>query len=391
MENILAGRYQVVKYLSGGGFGQTFMARDSHLPGHPFCVVKKLKPIVSNRATLQTAKRLFNREAETLYKLGNHDQIPRLLAHFEQDEEFYLVQELIEGQTLDQELIPGNQLSEEYVIGLLKDILQVLSFVHQQHVIHRDIKPANLIRRNKDSKIVLIDFGAVKEVSMSANAQGQTGLTVAIGSPGYMPSEQLSFKPRFSSDIYTVGMVGIQALTGLLPRQLHPDPYTGELSCASFSALAPVSASLAAILDKMVRYDYRQRYQNATEALHALERLRVQVPPLNFETANSELPPTESPPALSADEWSAIETVSGSPPEAEIPCSLNPEFLKRCQQELARCIGPFASFLIDDTLAEQPQIAPQKLIEVLAAEIPNPEQAKQFKEHLTEVARTLIQ
>ena len=94
---------------------------------------------------------------------------------------------------------------------------------------------------------------------------------------------------------------------------------------------------------------------------------------------------------MSADQWSAIETVSGSPPEAEIPSSLNPEFLKRCQQELARCIGPFASFLIEDTLAEQPQIAPQKLIEVLAAEIPNPEQAKQFKEHLTQVARTLIQ
>ncbi len=373
MENILAGRYQVVKPLSGGGFGQTFIARDSHLPGHPFCVVKKLKPIVSNPATLQTAKRLFDREAETLYKLGNHDQIPRLLAHFEQDKEFYLVQELIEGQTLDEEMIPGNQLSEEYALELLKDILQILSFVHQQNVIHRDIKPANLIRRSRDSKIVLIDFGAVKEVSIQgANAQGQTGFTVAVGSPGYMPSEQLSFKPRFSSDIYAVGMVGIQALTGLLPRQLHPDLHTGELSCASFSALAPVSAGLAAILDKMVRYDYRQRYQNATEALHALERLSIQVPPLSFETANSELPQTQSPPALNADERSAVETVS----------FLNPGFLERCQQELARCIGPFASFLIEDTLAEQPQIAPQKLIEVLAAEIPNPEQAKQFKDNL---------
>ena len=111
----------------------------------------------------------------------------------------------------------------------------------------------------------------------------------------------------------------------------------------------------------------------------------------SFETANSKLPQAQSPPTLSVDEQSEIETVSEPLPEAEIPSSLNPEFLKRCQQELARCIGPFASFLIEDTLAEQPQIAPQKLIEMLAAEIPNPEQAKQFKEHLTEVARTLIQ
>ncbi len=382
MENILAGRYQIVKYLDGGGFGQAFLARDSHLPGYPFCVVKKLKPIVSDPATLKTAKRLFNREAETLYKLGNHDQIPRLLAHFEQDEEFYLVQEFIEGQTLDQELIPGNQLSEEYAIGLLKDILQVLSFVHQQHVIHRDIKPANLIRRSRDSKIVLIDFGAVKEVSMSANAQGQTGLTVAVGSPGYMPSEQLSFKPRLSSDIYAVGMVGIQALTGLLPRQLHPDPRTGELSFASFSALAPVSPGLAAILEKMVRYDYRQRYQNATEALHALERAIAQQLPVSSETANIELLPTKYFPPLSKDEQSTIETVSRTSPKAETVSSLNPVFLKRCQQELTYFIGPIASFILEDTLDKYPQIAPQQLIEMLAVEITNPQKAQEFRQRL---------
>ncbi len=383
MENILAGRYQIVKYLDGGGFGQAFLARDSHLPGHPFCVVKKLKPIVSDPATLKTAKRLFDREAETLYKLGNHDQIPRLLAHFEQDEEFYLVQDYIEGQTLDEELIPGNQLSEEYALGLLKDILQVLSFVHQQHVIHRDIKPANLIRRSRDGKIVLIDFGAVKEVSsQSTNAQGQTGLTVAVGSPGYMPSEQLSFKPRLSSDIYAVGMVGIQALTGLLPRQLHPDPRTGELSFASLGALAPVSAGLAAILEKMVRSDYHQRYQNATEALHVLEQAIAQQLPVSSETANIELLPTKYFPALSGDERSTIETVSGTSPEAETVSSLNRVFLERCQQELTYFIGPIASFILEDILDKYPQIAPQQLIEMLAVEITNPQEAQEFRQRL---------
>ncbi len=279
METILAGHYQILRHLGGGGFGQTFLATDTHLPGDSLFVVKQLQPKVRDIKTLETAKRLFDREAQTLYRLGNHDRIPRLFAHFEQDEEFYLVQEFIEGQPLDKELADGMQLDEVSVIALLQDILQVLAFVHQENVIHRDIKPANLIRRSQDRKIVLIDFGAVKEVSAQvAKGSGQTSFTVAVGSPGYMPSEQVSFRPHFSSDIYAVGMVGIQALSGLNPlnRELLQDSNTGEFCCASFMDSAPVSPGLAAILDKMVRYDYRQRYKNATEALQALEQLQNQ-------------------------------------------------------------------------------------------------------------------
>jgi serine/threonine-protein kinase len=170
-------------------------------------------------------------------------------------------------------------LSEASVIPLLQDILEVLVFVHQQNVIHRDIKPANLIRRSKDGKIVLIDFGAVKEVSAQVrNTSGQTSLTIVIGSPGYMPSEQVAGRPHFSSDIFAVGMVCLQALTGMNPRELPHDSLTGEFSCELFKDRAPVSPGFAAILDKMVRYDYRQRYQSAIEALQALERLLHQQP-----------------------------------------------------------------------------------------------------------------
>ncbi len=292
METTLAGHYQVVQPLGMGGFGQTFLAKDIHLPGNPLCVVKQLKPKVNDAATLQTAKRLFEREAEILYRLGDNDQIPRLLAHFAQDGEFYLVQEYIEGQSLDQELAQREQLRESSVIRLLHDILQVLAVVHQQNVIHRDIKPANLIRRSKDGKIVLIDFGAVKEVRNQAlHAHGQTSLTVAIGSPGYMPCEQQSFRPQFSSDIYAVGMVCLQALTGLSPKKLPQDSETGEYCCAVLNT--SISPGLAAFLDKMVRYDYRQRYKNAMEALDALEHLLgCDI----FETSTLITPKPSSPP-----------------------------------------------------------------------------------------------
>ncbi|HEY9831662.1 MAG TPA: serine/threonine-protein kinase, partial [Stenomitos sp.] len=278
----LSGRYQIVQHLGGGGFGQTYLAEDLQLPSNPLCVVKQLKPRSTDPLTLQTAKRFFDREAEVLYKLGNHDQIPRLLAHFEQEQEFYLVQEFIQGHDLKQELPLGRRLSEAQVIVLCQDILKMLEFVHQQHVIHRDIKPANIIRRRQDGKLVLIDFGAVKEVTTQGlNPSGNTSFTVAIGSPGYMPNEQLAGKPQFCSDIYAVGVLGIQTLTGLSSSQLPQDPKTSEIlwrdQWQHNIPLAQVQTSmeLADVLDKMVRYDYRQRYQTATEALQAFEQLTI--------------------------------------------------------------------------------------------------------------------
>jgi WD40 repeat protein/tRNA A-37 threonylcarbamoyl transferase component Bud32 len=275
----LSGRYQIIKHLGGGGFGQTYLAEDQQLPGNPQCVVKQLKPKASDSLTLEVARRLFDREVQVLYRLGNHDQIPQLLAHFEQEQEFYLVQEFIEGEELKQELPVGKQLSEDLVIVLLQDLLEILAFVHQQDVIHRDIKPSNIIRRKQDGKLVLIDFGAVKEVGTeTVSSPGETTLTVIIGSPGYMANEQLSGKPRFSSDIYAVGMLGIQALTGLPPSQLPEDSKTSEILWRDrLSVGTRYTVPLLDVIDKMVRYDYRQRYQTAIEALQALQQLNTEV------------------------------------------------------------------------------------------------------------------
>ena len=268
---ILSGRYHIISQLGQGGFGQTFLAKDMHLPGKPECVVKQLKPKTSDPVALQTAKRLFDTEAEVLYKLGTHPQIPRLFAHFEENQEFYLVQELIIGHSLTKEIGSGKQLTEVQTITLLRDILRVLEFVHQQQVIHRDIKPSNLIRRDQECDIVLIDFGAVKQISATVNdPQGDTNLTIAIGSPGYMASEQLAGTPQFNSDIYAVGMIGIEALTGLHPKSMQKDPDTGEIS---WQDQIQVSPGLTYVLDKMVCYDFRQRYQSATAVIADLKNL----------------------------------------------------------------------------------------------------------------------
>ncbi|NEP13660.1 MAG: tetratricopeptide repeat protein [Symploca sp. SIO2C1] len=284
-EKPLGGRYKIISKLGVGGFGQTFLAGDTHLPGSPQCVVKQLKPKSSDDPeSMQTARRLFDTEAKVLYQLGNHDQIPRLLGHFEDNQEFYLTQEFIEGEPLSKELVKGQPWSESQVIALLIEILQVLVFVHQQQVIHRDIKPSNLMRRRSDNRIVLIDFGAVKEVS-SQSAQGkkgQTELTIAIGTKGYMPNEQLAGNPQFSSDVYAVGIIGIQALTGVHPKNISIDPRTSEIEWRDALEISQsnhppsqVSQELGAILDRMVLYDFRERYPTAAEALQALQTIGV--------------------------------------------------------------------------------------------------------------------
>ncbi|WP_066376297.1 MULTISPECIES: serine/threonine protein kinase [unclassified Anabaena] len=268
---LLDHRYQVLRVLATGGFGQTYIAQDTRRPGNPYCVVKHLKPASSDQRVFETAKRLFNSEAETLEKLGNHDQIPRLLAYFDENQEFYLVQEYIEGHTLTEELIPGKRWSESQVIQLLQEVLTVLEFVHQQGVIHRDIKPDNIIRRASDKKLVLVDFGAVKQLrSPLVTVGGQPTATVAIGTPGYMPTEQGQGKPRPNSDIYSLGIIVIQALTGLPAAELQEDPNTGEIL---WQHLVDVNYRLAEVLTKMVRYHFKDRYQTATEALQACQNV----------------------------------------------------------------------------------------------------------------------
>ncbi|MEA5567072.1 bifunctional serine/threonine-protein kinase/formylglycine-generating enzyme family protein [Anabaena sp. UHCC 0399] len=278
--DILRNHYKIIKILGSGGFGDTYLAQDIDLPGQPKCVVKHLKPN-SDPAVLRIVRRLFDSEAQVLYKLGNDsDQIPRLFAHFEEKGEFYLVQEFIDGVDLSHEIIPGEKLTEIAVTKLLQEILEILAVVHKKNIIHRDIKPQNLMRRRQDGKIVLIDFGAVKEVNtMTVNTQGQTSFSVAIGSLGYMPSEQAAGQPKLSSDVYAVGMLGIQALTGLQPNELPKDPTDGEVIWRNWANL---TEKLADVLNKMVSYYFRDRYPSAVEALTALKSLQPQqrqVPP----------------------------------------------------------------------------------------------------------------
>jgi serine/threonine protein kinase, bacterial len=343
---VVGSRYRIFKHLGGGSFGQTYLAEDAYIPEDNLCVVKQLKPQFTDPLTLQVARRLFESEARTLHKLGSHGQIPRLLAHFEENQDFYLVQEFIEGHDLSRELLLGKRWSEADAIKLVWEILEVLSFVHQHQVIHRDLKPSNIRRRQRDGKLVLIDFGAVKQISTQVvTSQGKTMLTVAVGTMGYAPNELLSGKPRLCSDIYAVGMMGIQALTGMYPTELRDDPTTGELVWKDGINVSP---EFSQILDSMVCYDFRQRYQTTQEVMKVLEPLMVAIPshqsvslpvqPTEVTAApvvpstppsGNPLPPTEvnpQQPTLPEPDSAAVPVAAGSSvPETEV-VSVDPAF-----------------------------------------------------------------
>ncbi|AFY83191.1 serine/threonine-protein kinase [Oscillatoria acuminata] len=271
---LLRDRYRAVKALGQGGFGATFVAVDDLLPGKPVCVIKQLRPASTSPRVLDMARQLFEREANTLGKIGNHPQVPRLLDYFESDRQFYLVQEYVGGQTLKQETKRNGPFTEFAVKQFLREILPLVKYLHDNEVIHRDIKPANIIRRDVDNQLVLIDFGAVKDqVSQTAllNTQstGETAFTsFAIGTPGFAPQEQMALRPVYASDIYAVGATCLYLLTGKSPKHFDYDPMTTELV---WRPHVYVSDSFAAVLEKMLAASVRDRYQSPEEALRALD------------------------------------------------------------------------------------------------------------------------
>ncbi|MCT7948356.1 serine/threonine protein kinase [Ancylothrix sp. C2] len=282
---LLDRRYRITEIIGTAEFGHIYLAKDTHRPGHPECFVKHLKPSANDVKLLETARRLFDKEAEILEKLGQHEQIPQLFAYFEENKEFYLVEEFVPGHSLAEEILPGKPLLENQVMTLMREVLEILVFVHKHGVIHRDIKPSNLIRRHPDGKLVLIDFGAVKEIGTQFS-QTPMPPTMRIGTMEYMPVEQFQYNPQLNSDIYALGMIGIQALTGLpiydLPKLRDPKHFqNGDIV---WRHLAIVGAEFADILDKMVRHDYRQRYQSSSEVLADLikigDRSGIRVPKL---------------------------------------------------------------------------------------------------------------
>ncbi|BAQ60930.1 serine/threonine kinase [Geminocystis sp. NIES-3708] len=267
---ILHNRYRVIKKIGKGGFGTTFLGIDLSLPGNPFCVIKQLRANSNDPETFQMALDLFQREAKTLGKI-DHPQIPRLLDYFEDNLHFYLVQSLVKGKNLQQEVKQNGVFNEAQAKKFLGEILPILQYVHSIKMIHRDIKPANIIRREQDGKLVLIDFGAVKDQvnTQLAKNYGQTAFTqFAVGTMGFAPPEQLAMRPIYSSDIYALGSTCLYLMTAKSPKDIPCNELTGELL---WEKEVKISNGFVKVLRKMLEVDVRLRYQSAKEVMDELD------------------------------------------------------------------------------------------------------------------------
>jgi eukaryotic-like serine/threonine-protein kinase len=308
-------RYKIVNLIKAGGFGETYVVFDHNLQTQ--MALKRLKLYQSNspqtmwwrrmmeqvdQAVWENAKKKFAKEAEVLRFLGQqHPQIPTIYDRFDEDNEFYIVQELIAGQDLSKELGQQKQ-SEEYVVKLIWEVLQILEFVHQS-AIHRDISPNNIMRR-RDGRLVLVDFGNVKLIRVNnSNPEGWVSATCsAIFTEGFTPPEQMIFHTQRNSDIYALGMVAVYALTGIYPNQLPKD----NLEVRWLDHAVGINPNLGAIVNRMVRYDCRrERYQNVGEVITDLQQHFPHYAPslstvVRWETNSmaSELPRTQAIPGI---------------------------------------------------------------------------------------------
>jgi serine/threonine protein kinase len=268
LKRLFRDRYRVIRALGRGGFGVTFLARDATLPYAPLCVIKQLCPKVSNPEILQRASGRFEREAKILSQLGSHAQIPQLLDYFQMDGEFYLVQEYIPGSTLTREIRQHGSQSELVVKQFLREILPVLDYIHRHQVIHRDIKPPNIIRCQDDNRLVLIDFGAVKEqIAGFGDPSQKAPTTHFVGTVGFAPPEQLALRPIYASDIYALGVTCLFLLTGKTPMEFDYDPASGEVC---WQDQVKVSTHFGKVLSKMLKIPPRDRYQSAEQVQRAL-------------------------------------------------------------------------------------------------------------------------
>jgi serine/threonine protein kinase, bacterial len=286
---LINNRYRIVENLGRGGFGETFLAVDTHLPSGRKCVLKRLKPLMAEPKSLPWIREKFQQEAAILEQLGaENSQIPKLYAYFVEQEEFYLVQEWIEGVTLSEKVVQSGKLTEAEVRGILVNLLPVLDYLHSLRIVHRDVKPDNIILRAKDSKPVLIDFGAVKEAVVTVmQPQGYATVSMAVGTPGYMASEQAAGRPLYSSDLYSLGLTAIFLLTGKHPQVLENDSQTGEILWRR--ELPNLHSDLAMVIDRSIRFNPRDRFASAKEMLASL-----QISSHNSQTQNKTIAPNSS-------------------------------------------------------------------------------------------------
>ncbi|MEM8778775.1 MAG: bifunctional serine/threonine-protein kinase/ABC transporter substrate-binding protein [Cyanobacteria bacterium P01_G01_bin.49] len=275
---IVKSRYKIKKSLSKGGFGRTYLASDLEIAGQN-SLIKVL--ICNNNPTIfQDAKRKFQQERDILEMFDQkHLNIPKLIDFCEEEGEFFLIQQYIDGKDLKKKFCLNglkkegtSYLNETELVDFLNQLLSILTEIHDMELLHRDIKPSNIIscQSSTGSNIYhLIDFGCAKDLKKLIYSQGNIVESLVAGTPGYMPMEQNIQQATFSSDIYALGIVAIQLVTGITNVEFIQFNFDRKF----WQSHVSLDSKLVKVLEKMTHPDCRpgNRYQSTRQVLKDLE------------------------------------------------------------------------------------------------------------------------
>ena len=267
---ILQKRYCLQDLIAKGKYSQVFLARDL-ASNNQKCIVKQLLPKLYPAYVKQTIESMFQQEAEILQTLNHqHPQICQFYNYFSDSGSWYLVQEWIEGLTLEKKLQSQHtrfsarslaKIPESQTKNLLLNFLPVLDCIHNLGIIHRDIKPNNIVLRSKDNLPVLIDFGIAISDRHKSN--------FLVGTPGYISPEQAMGQNLFSNDLYSLALTAIYLLTGRSPQATNFDldsPHNfWEREKIAFSH------NLVAVIDRAIASNPARRFTSAQEMQLALQ------------------------------------------------------------------------------------------------------------------------
>lgn len=268
IQQVVGGRYQITSYLGGKRGIETYLADNLHRKYQSPCLVKQIELIQVNHDRKARLERHFTEELLVLEKLGYHEQIPQLWDHFEENDQFYLVQEYFQGDNVANKIAQQN-LTTPQIIQILVSTLSVLKFIHQNRIIHRNIKPSNLLIDEQTHQVILTDFGILTDIkTLSINAREQSS---DLEQKNYWSPEQIAGRPTLSSDLYALGMSVIEALTKVKPANFTRNQQTGKLL---WTENLNLDRRLIKIINKMVQLDLGQRYQSAEQALNDLQKIR---------------------------------------------------------------------------------------------------------------------
>ncbi|MDQ7826337.1 MAG: serine/threonine-protein kinase [Candidatus Eremiobacteraeota bacterium] len=261
---LLNGRYTVERLLARGGMSVLYCAKDRHMEGT--WVIKQMADLQADAEDTRAIKEQFRREASLLSGLS-HRGLPRVLDCFSEGGKEYLVEEYIDGTSLEEHLAGKKHLSQYEVVKIADELLEVLDYLHSKGIIYRDIKPGNIML-DRAGEIRLVDFGIARFYTA-----GKKSDTVVVGTPGYASPEHYGkgqTDPR--SDIYSLGATLHALLTGC-------DPSQSPFFFSAPSTLVPgVSLGLSKVIMKALELRPEDRWQGAKEMQRALRENTIENP-----------------------------------------------------------------------------------------------------------------